>query len=100
MQDYGRRFDRRDRFDGGPREQRPTRPMPFSFLDGLLQKQVAVELTGGDMISGTLSSWDQHVNLLLTGAEKAGEPLGSIFLRGGVVVHVRAASAGQNGAKP
>ena len=78
------------RFEEQHQEQRPTRPMPFAFLDGKLFQAVEVTLANGDKITGTLETWDQHVNLVLKNSERGAEKLGDkVFLRGGNVLFVR-----------
>ena len=43
---------------------------PLDLLQQSLHKAVLVELRGGRRIRGTLESFDQHLNLVLSGAEE------------------------------
>jgi small nuclear ribonucleoprotein len=43
---------------------------PLDLLQQSLHKPVLVELRGGRSIRGTLESFDQHLNLLLSSAEE------------------------------
>ncbi len=43
---------------------------PLDLLQQSLRKPVLVELRGGRRIRGTLESYDQHLNLVLSAAEE------------------------------
>ena len=61
-------------------------------LRGSLEKQVLVKLKGGREVRGILKSFDQHLNLVLEGAEESREgrtrKLGIVLVRGDNVVFI------------
>ncbi len=65
--------------------------MPIKILENSLGKVVLVKLKGGRSIRGKLEGYDQHMNLVLGGAEEVSDPsnvqgLGSIIVRGDNVI--------------
>jgi len=61
-------------------------------LRSSLEKQVLVKLKGGREVRGILKSFDQHLNLVLEGAEESREgrtrKLGIVLVRGDNVVFI------------
>ncbi|MBS7609947.1 hypothetical protein KEJ19_05200 [Candidatus Bathyarchaeota archaeon] len=65
--------------------------MPLQVLEMSLGKIVLVRLRGGRSIRGKLTGYDQHMNLVLEGAEDVTDssntkPLGAIIVRGDNVI--------------
>lgn len=64
----------------------------FKVLSEYLNSSVLVKLKGGKLIKGTLKSYDQHLNLILTDAEELDEEgtrsLGTVLVRGDNVVMI------------
>ena len=71
-------------------------PLPMKPLDVLqqtLHKRVLVEMKGGRSLRGTLDAFDQHLNLVLSGAEEVGVDgappnAGLTLLRGDSIVFI------------
>ncbi len=66
---------------------------PFDDLNAARGKGVILELKSGKQLTGTLKSFDQHVNIVLDNSEERmnGEisrKLGSIFVRGDTIVFI------------
>lgn len=67
---------------------------PFDLLNKSIGKQVLVRLKNSINVRGTITSFDAHMNIVMTGAEEvdsSGEvktKLGVILLRGGNIVFV------------
>lgn len=69
---------------------------PFDTLNEAKGKGVIVELKSGKQLSGTLKSFDQHVNMVLDNCEEkvdneTSRKLGTIFIRGDTIVFISAA---------
>ncbi len=67
--------------------------MAVKVLDESINKVVLIKIKGNKTIRGSLLGFDQHMNLLLEGAEEAaagGEPapLGTIVVRGDNVIMI------------
>ncbi len=66
---------------------------PLDVLQQSLHKRVLVEMKGGQSFRGTLDGFDQHLNLVLSGAEEvrsdtvAARP-GLTLLRGDSIVYI------------
>jgi len=66
---------------------------PFDILSKSTGNQVLIRLKGGMVIRGMLTSFDAHMNIVITNAEEldSGElkaKLGTILLRGGNIIYV------------
>ncbi len=67
---------------------------PFDLLNKAIGQHVMVRLKNGDGIRGKVSSFDAHMNMVLTEAEELGDDggsktkLGTILLRGGNILFV------------
>lgn len=66
---------------------------PLDALQQSLHHRVLVELKGGQSYRGTLDAYDQHLNLVLSGAEEvgaaaAGPRAGLTLLRGDSIVFI------------
>ena len=66
---------------------------PLDVLQQNLHKRVLVEMKGGRAMRGTLDAFDQHLNLVLTGAEEVGPESstprpGTTLLRGDSIVFI------------
>lgn len=66
--------------------------MAVKILDESINKVVLIKIKGNKTIRGSLLGFDQHMNLLLEGAEETagGEPapLGTIVVRGDNVIMI------------
>ena len=70
-----------------------TEKRPFDILNGSLNNRVLVGLKGGVELSGTMASYDVHMNIVLEKAEELanGEVkrgIGTVLLRGDSVVYI------------
>ncbi len=66
---------------------------PLDVLQQSLHKRVLVEMKGGQSFRGTLDGFDQHLNLVLSGAEEVrsdatAQHPGLTLLRGDSVVYI------------
>jgi small nuclear ribonucleoprotein len=66
---------------------------PLDVLQQNLHKRVLVEMKGGRSFRGTLDAFDQHLNLVLSGAEEVGTENaaarpGVTLLRGDSIVFI------------
>jgi small nuclear ribonucleoprotein len=67
---------------------------PFDLLNKSIGQRVMVRLKNGDGIRGKVSSFDAHMNMVLTEVEELGDDgspktkLGTILLRGGNILFV------------
>lgn len=71
----------------------PQQERPFDLLNRAIGQQVLIKLKGGLAIRGKLSSFDIHMNLVLTESEELdGSELrakvGTILLRGGNILYI------------
>jgi small nuclear ribonucleoprotein len=66
---------------------------PLDLLQQSLHKRVLVEMKGGRSFRGTLDAFDQHLNLVLSGAEEVVKDAvtpraGLTLVRGDSVVYI------------
>lgn len=66
---------------------------PLDVLQQNLHKPVLVEMKGGRALRGTLDAFDQHLNVVLSGAEEVGAApttprTGLTLLRGDSIVFI------------
>lgn len=66
-------------------------PKPFDTLNKARGKRIVVELKGGKQYVGSLSAWDQHINIVLDDAEEKENnelkrKLGTVFVRGDTII--------------
>jgi len=66
---------------------------PLDVLQQSLHKRVLVEMKGGRSFRGTLDAYDQHLNLVLSGAEEVVKDVvtphaGVTLVRGDSIVYV------------
>ncbi len=66
---------------------------PLEVLQQSLHKRVLVEMKGGRSFRGVLNAYDQHLNLVLSGAEEVVKDVttprsGLTLLRGDSVIYV------------
>jgi small nuclear ribonucleoprotein len=66
---------------------------PLDVLQQSLHKRVMVEMRGGRSFRGTLDAFDQHLNLVLSGAEEVVKDVvtpkaGITLLRGDSIVYI------------
>jgi small nuclear ribonucleoprotein len=66
---------------------------PLDVLQQTLHKRVLVEMKGGRALRGTLDAYDQHLNLVLSGAEEVSAEAsaphpGLTLLRGDSIVFI------------
>ncbi len=63
---------------------------PKDIISASLQKTIVVKLKSQKLVRGTLTSFDQHLNLFLVNAEELREdkpiPLGNVIIRGDNVI--------------
>ena len=66
--------------------------LPLQALEKALGQRVLLVLKDGRVIEGTLSGFDEHMNLVLDGAEERSEAgkraVGTLVLRGNHVVSI------------
>jgi small nuclear ribonucleoprotein len=66
---------------------------PLDVLQQSLHKRVLVEMRGGRSFRGTLDAFDQHLNLVLSGAEEVVKDVvtpraGTTLVRGDSIVYI------------
>lgn len=66
---------------------------PLDVLQQSLHKRVLVEVRGGRSFRGTLDAFDQHLNLVLSGAEEVAQDVvapkpGITLVRGDSIVYI------------
>ncbi len=64
---------------------------PFDLLHKSLRKPVIVTMKNGSIFTGTVASYDENLNLYLSGAQEDGEEgreFKSIVLKGGNIVTI------------
>jgi small nuclear ribonucleoprotein len=66
---------------------------PLDVLQQSLHKRVLVEMRGGRSFRGTLDAFDQHLNLVLSGAEEVVKDVvtpkpGTTRVRGDSIVYI------------
>ncbi|MGP8078250.1 MAG: LSM domain-containing protein [Thermoplasmata archaeon] len=66
---------------------------PLDVLQQSLHKRVLVEMRGGRSFRGTLDAFDQHLNLVLSGAEEVVKDVvtpkaGVTLVRGDSIVYI------------
>ncbi|MFY9717596.1 MAG: LSM domain-containing protein [Thermoplasmata archaeon] len=66
---------------------------PLDVLQQSLHKRVLVEMRGGRSFRGTLDAYDQHLNLVLSGAEEVVKDVvtpktGVTLVRGDSIVYI------------
>ena len=65
---------------------------PFDILGNSTDKRILIRLKSGEMITGTLKAFDQHINILLEEAELNGGKdtlrLGKVLVRGDNIILV------------
>ena len=65
---------------------------PFDILGNSTDKRILIRLKSGEMITGTLKAFDQHINILLEDAELTGGKdalrLGKVLVRGDNIILV------------
>ncbi len=71
----------------------PQQERPFDLLNKVLGSQILIKLKGGVSISGKLSSFDIHMNLVLQEAEELHSDdtrikVGTMLLRGGNILYI------------
>ena len=69
---------------------------PFDTLNNSKGKGVIIELKGGKQLVGTLVSFDQHVNTVISNCEEkvngdTTRKLGTVFIRGDTIVFISTA---------
>ena len=69
---------------------------PFDTLNGAKGKGIIIELKSGKQLSGTLVSFDQHVNTVISNCEEkvnneTTRRLGTVFIRGDTIVFISSA---------
>ncbi|MCE4623495.1 MAG: small nuclear ribonucleoprotein (Sm) [Caldisphaeraceae archaeon] len=64
----------------------------FRVISNYLNTNVLVKMKGNRKVKGVLTSFDQHLNLILDKAEEVGEnsskPIGLVLLRGDNVIAI------------
>ena len=66
---------------------------PFDLLNGAMDKSVLVQLKGDKQLRGTLKTFDQHMNLVLSDTEelendKVKTKIGNVIIRGDNILYV------------
>ena len=65
---------------------------PFDILGNSTDKRILIRLKSGEMVTGTLKAFDQHINILLEDAELNGGKeelkLGKVLVRGDNIILV------------
>ena len=65
---------------------------PFDILGNSTDKRILIRLKSGEMITGSLKAFDQHINILLEEAELNGGKdvlrLGKVLVRGDNIILV------------
>ncbi|GGM77778.1 RNA-binding protein [Thermogymnomonas acidicola] len=66
--------------------------MPMKMLEESLNRQVSLLLKDNRVLEGTLTGYDEHMNMVLEDVEESGEnvtrKLGTVVIRGSNVVRI------------